>query len=136
VIYAEWQVGQVLWSMLWFFLFFMLIWVVVLVFSDIFRSRDLGGWGKALWTLFIIFLPWLGVFAYLLARGNGIADRRMERAYGYGVDPQMAYSPPPTMATAGSPSPAGDLSALADLRDRGVIDDAEFQAMKTRVVAS
>lgn len=134
MIVATWQVGQLFWSMLWFFLFFMMIWVVVLVFSDIFRSRDLGGWSKALWTLFVIFTPWLGVFVYLVARGNGIADRRMERAYG--AESPMGYYPPPTVVTAGQPSPAGDLSALVDLRDRGVIDDAEFQAMKTRVVAS
>jgi hypothetical protein len=136
--YAEWQVGQVLWSMLWFFLFFMLIWVVVMVFSDIFRSRDLSGWGKALWTLFIIFLPWLGVFVYLLARGQGMADRRYSGAYAYGAEPPMGYysAPPPAPAGAMPASPAGDLSALADLHDRGVIDDAEFQAMKHRVVAS
>ena len=75
MVFAEWQVGEVFWAMLWFSLFFMWIWVVITVFADIFRSRDLSGWGKALWTLFVIFLPFLGVFAYLIARGNRIDER-------------------------------------------------------------
>ena len=78
MVFAEWQVGEVFWAMLWFSLFFMWIWVLITVFADIFRSRDLSGWGKALWTLFVIFLPFLGVFAYLIARG----DRIDEREYG------------------------------------------------------
>jgi hypothetical protein len=113
--------------MLWFALFFMLIWVVISVFMDIFRSRDLSGWSKALWTLFIVFLPWLGVFVYLVARGNTMADRRFDE--NYGVGPMGTY-PTPVAA-----SPTGDLTALADLRDRGVIDEAEFQVMKQKVVA-
>ena len=75
MVFAEWQVGEVFWAMLWFSLFFMWIWVVITAFANIFRSRDLSGWGKALWTLFVIFLPFLGVFAYLIARGNRIDER-------------------------------------------------------------
>ena len=66
---AEFGTGQVFWSMLWFFLFFIWIWMLIVVFGDIFRSPDLSGWGKALWTIFVIFLPYLGVFVYLIARG-------------------------------------------------------------------
>ena len=65
---ATFGTGQVFWSMLWFFLFFIWIWLLIVVFSDIFRSHDLSGWAKALWTIFVIFLPYLGVFVYLIAR--------------------------------------------------------------------
>jgi Short C-terminal domain/Phospholipase_D-nuclease N-terminal len=139
VMFATWQVGQLLWSMFWFALFFMFIWMWVQVVADLFRSRDLGGWSKALWALVIVFLPWLGVFVYLMVRGRSMADRRLGADYrdmalaGYG--PSSAYDPSPGPdASAGST--AGDLGALADLRERGVIDEAEFQAMKQRVMAS
>ena len=67
---ATFGTGQVFWSMLWFFLFFIWIWLLIVVFSDIFRSQDLSGWAKALWTIFVIFLPYLGVFVYLIARAT------------------------------------------------------------------
>ena len=67
--------GQLLWSMLWFFMFVIWIWMIVVIFSDIFRSEDLSGGSKALWSIFIIFLPFLGIFAYLIARGGKMAER-------------------------------------------------------------
>jgi hypothetical protein len=75
MVFAEWHVGEVFWAMLWFSLFFMWIWVVITVFFDVFRSHDLNGWEKGLWTLFIIFIPVLGVLAYLIARGDHIGER-------------------------------------------------------------
>ena len=72
---ADFGTGEVFWSMLWFFLFFIWIWILIVVFSDIFRSHDLSGWAKAIWILFVIFLPYLGVFVYLIARGG-----KMQRA--------------------------------------------------------
>jgi hypothetical protein len=77
---AQFGTGQVFLSMLWFFLFFIWIWLLIVVFADIFRSHDLGGWGKALWTIFVIVLPYLGVFVYLIARGGKMADRAAESA--------------------------------------------------------
>jgi hypothetical protein len=133
MIFAEWQVGQLLWSMLWFTLFFLWIWVVVMVFADIFRSHDLSGWGKGLWTIFVIFLPWLGVLAYLIARGHKMTEHRLAEAEA--ADQAMQSYIRNTVATPSS-SPTADLSALADLRDRGVIDEGEFQAMKQRLVTS
>jgi hypothetical protein len=125
-ILATWQVGQLLWSMLWFGLFFMLIWLVISVFMDVFRSPDLGGWAKALWTLFILFVPCLGIFVYLLARGGTMADRKYLASY---TDySKLGYDPAPPTGGAASP----DAAALADLRDRGVIDDAQFQALQQR----
>ena len=74
MLFAEFGTGQVFWSMLWFFLCFIWIWLLIVVFGDIFRSRDLSGWAKALWTIFVIFLPYLGVFVYLIARGHKMGE--------------------------------------------------------------
>ncbi len=71
---AEWQVGQVFMAMLWFTLFFVWIWLLIAVFADIFRSRDLGGLAKALWVVFVIVAPYLGVFVYLIARGHKMSE--------------------------------------------------------------
>src|SRR5215510_11431533 len=77
---AQFGTGQVFLSMLWFFLFVIWIWLLVVVFADIFRSHDLGGWAKAGWTIFVIVLPYLGVFVYLIARGGKMSERTAESA--------------------------------------------------------
>jgi hypothetical protein len=128
MIFAEWQVGQFLWSMLWFTLFFLWIWVVIMVFADIFRSPDLGGWAKAAWTLFVIFIPWLGVLAYLIARGGKMTEHRMQQYQQ--ADQAMQSYIRTTVAT-----PADDLGKLAELHDRGVIDDTEYESMRQRLVS-
>jgi hypothetical protein len=74
MVLAEWGVGQLIWSMLWFSLFVIWIWLLIAVFADIFRSRDLGGGAKALWVIFVILVPYLGVFVYLIARGHKMGD--------------------------------------------------------------
>ena len=76
---AEFGTGQVFWSMLWFFLFFIWIWMLFVVFGDIFRSHDLSGWAKALWSIFVIFVPYLGVFVYLIARGHKMQNTPSRR---------------------------------------------------------
>ena len=73
---AEFGTGQVFWSFLWFFIFIIWIYLLIFIFSDIFRSDDLSGWGKALWSIFIILLPYLGIFVYLIARGGKMAERQ------------------------------------------------------------
>ena len=77
---AEFGTGQVFWSMLWFFLFFIWIWLLISLFGDIFRSKDLSGGAKALWTIFIIILPFLGVLVYLIVRGNSMPARSRRAA--------------------------------------------------------
>jgi hypothetical protein len=74
VVFAEWQVGQLVWSMLWFTLFFVWIWMFVRVFSDIIRSRDLSGWARAMWVLAVLILPIAGVLAYVVVRGDQMAE--------------------------------------------------------------
>lgn len=77
---AEFGTGQVFWSFLWFFIFIIWIYLLIFIFSDIFRSHDLGGWGKALWSIFIIVLPYIGIFAYLLTQGWSMGERDVEQA--------------------------------------------------------
>lgn len=125
---ATWQVGEVFLSMLWFTLFFMWIWLVITVFGDIFRSRDMGGGAKALWSLFIIFLPYLGVFVYLIARGHKIGEHRVE-------DARQTDAAMQSYIRSAAATPTSDLAQLTDLHDRGVIDDVEYESMKQRVVA-
>ena len=71
---TDFGTGQVFWSFLWFFMFFIWIWLLIIVFSDIFRSHDLGGVAKAIWVIFVILVPYLGVFVYLIARGHKMGD--------------------------------------------------------------
>ena len=126
----EWGTGQVLWSIIWFTLFFIWIWLLIIVFSDIFRSRDMGGFAKFLWVIFIIILPYLGVFVYLIARGHKMAEHAAADSARADVAAR-AY-----IRDAASSSPSDELARLADLKDKGVIDEAEFNQLKSQVLSS
>jgi hypothetical protein len=128
----EFGTGQVFWSMIWFFLFFIWIWILITVFADIFRSHDLSGWAKAFWVIFVIFLPYLGVFVYLIARGGKMHEHAIEAAQAQ--DEQMrAYI---RQATGPDGGTAAEISRLAALRDAGELSDAEFQAAKARALGA
>ncbi|MGH9120102.1 MAG: SHOCT domain-containing protein [Acidimicrobiales bacterium] len=120
------------WSMLWFFLWIAWFWLVIMVIFDIFRSDDLSGWGKALWAVFIIVLPWLGILVYLIARGDSMGQRRMEEA---AARERAARQYIQSVATYGGPSTADELTKLADLKNSGVITEDEFNAQKARLLA-
>jgi hypothetical protein len=128
---AEFGTGQVFWSFLWFFLFFIWIWLLIVVFGDIFRSPDLSGWGKALWSIFIIFLPYLGVFVYLIARGHKMQEHAVKAAQAQ--DAAMRQYVQSVAGSSGGGS-ADEIARLADLRDKGVITDAEFQQAKAKAL--
>ena len=132
MVVAEFGTGQVFWSMLWFFMFFIWIWLLISIFSDIFRSPDLSGWGKALWSVFVIFLPYLGVFTYLIARGKKMSEHAMDEARAR--DEMFRGYVRDVVAT--TPSSADQLATLASLKADGVIDEAEFQRMKAKVTAA
>jgi len=121
--------GQVFWSMLWFFLFIIWIWILITVFADLFRSHGLSGGSKALWVIFVIVFPYLGVFVYLIARGNKMSEHAQEA-----VQAQDAAARQYIKEAAGG-SPADELARLADLKAKGVIDDAEFQRLKAKVLS-
>jgi len=118
------------WSMLWIFLFIIWIWLLISVFIDIFRS-DISGWGKALWVIFVIVLPFLGVLIYLIVHGDDMQERSMDRAKGQQAA-QAAY----IQDVAGSGSTADELEKLKGLHDRGVLTDDEFAAQKQKVLAT
>ena len=120
------------WTFLWFFLW--IAWIVVLfrVIFDIFRSKDMGGWGKALWVIFVIFLPFLGVLVYLIARGHSMSERDLADAQAQEQAFQTYVRS--AAATSGGGS-ADELTKLAGLRDQGVITDAEFQQQKAKLLA-
>jgi type VI protein secretion system component VasK len=128
---AEFGSGQVLWSFLWFVMFFIWIWLLISVFGDIFRSSDLSGWAKAIWVIFVIFIPYLGVFVYLIARGHKMGEHAQEAAKAQDAAARQYIQ----QAAGTAASPADELHRLADLKDRGVIDDAEFQKLKAKVVS-
>jgi Short C-terminal domain/Phospholipase_D-nuclease N-terminal len=126
---SDFGVGQFLWDVLWFTVFFIWIWLLIMVFSDIWRSHDLSGWAKALWVIFIIIFPYLGVFVYLIARGGKMHEHTVSA---------LAATDAATRTyirdAAGTQSnPADELARLADLHSRGVIDDAEFAQLKAKV---
>jgi ABC-type multidrug transport system fused ATPase/permease subunit len=117
-------------TMLYFFLFIIWIWLLITVFIDIFRSRDMGGWAKALWVIFVIILPFLGVFVYLIARGG----KMHERAAAEAAQQQQAFDT--YVRQAAGADTASQLSKLADLKAQGVLSDAEFEAQKAKVLAT
>jgi len=117
--------------MLWFFLFFIWIWLLIMVFSDIFRSPDLSGWGKGLWTVFVIVVPYLGVFVYLIARGHKMGEHAVADAKAR--DDQMrAYV---QNVTTSSTSTAEEIEKLHALQNSGAITAEEFASAKAKLLA-
>jgi hypothetical protein len=131
MVLAEFGTGQVFWSMVWFFLFFIWLWLIIVVFGDIFRSRDLSGWGKALWTIFIIVVPYLGVFVYLIARGRKMQEHAVQAAQDQDAAMRRYVQ---SVAAPGGQSTADEIARLAELRDKGIIDEAEFQQAKQKAL--
>jgi hypothetical protein len=131
MVLADWQVGEVFLSMLWFFLFFIWIWLLITVFADIFRDHTMSGWGKAAWVIFVILLPFLGIFVYLIARGSSMAERAA--AQQQQTDAQFKQY---VQSVATPSSPADELARLADLKAQGVISDAEFEQLKAKALSS
>jgi hypothetical protein len=128
---AEFGTGQVLWSILYITLFS--IWVMLLfqVFGDIFRSQDLSGPAKALWSVLIIVFPFLGIFAYLIARGGKMHEHEMAQALAR-EEAALAY----IRSAAQAPSTSDELAKLATLRDNGTIDEREFATAKASLLST
>ena len=123
---------SVIGSIFWFMILF--AWIILLfrIFGDLFGDHEMSGWGKALWTIFLIFFPWLGVLVYLIARGRSMNERALAQAQRN----QQAFDQyvRDTAATNTSTSTADELTKLADLRDRGTISDEEFQHAKAKLL--
>ena len=117
-------------SMLGFFVLIIWFWLLIVIFSDIFRSKDLSGWAKAIWVIFVIVLPFLGILVYLIARGGKMHERAEESA----KQQQQAFDEYVKQA-AGSESNVDQLAKLSDLKNQGVITDAEFEAQKAKLLS-
>ena len=118
------------WTIFEIFLWVLWLWVLIYVFIDIFRSRDLSGGVKALWFLFVLFIPLIGVLVYLIARGGTMQERARQEAQQQD-QAFRAY----VQDAAGSGNPAGQLAQLAGLRERGVITADEFEREKAKILA-
>jgi hypothetical protein len=118
------------WTMFFLALWIAWFWIVITIFIDIFRSRDLSGWAKALWVLFVVLIPWLGICVYVIARAGSMSERRMEAAaarertrHASGLAPSGALG-----------SSADELATLSGLRDSGTLTDQEFASEKARLL--
>jgi len=120
----EWTLWDVLWSMFVFFFWFMYIWLFITIFADIFRRNDMGGWAKAGWLIFLIFIPLIGALVYMIARPKMTeqdkqmmeqAEQRQKRLAGY--------------------SSADEIAKAKALKDSGAISDAEFEELKRKAMA-
>ena len=119
------------WTVFEIFLWIIWIWILIYVFIDIFRSHDLSGWAKALWFVFVLFIPLIGVLVYLIARGGEMQQRAQQQAQQQDQEVRRYIQ-----QTANEGNSADQLTKLADLRDRGVITADEFEREKAKILAS
>jgi hypothetical protein len=127
---ADYPFLNILWSMIIFFVWVTWIWMMILILSDVFRRRDLSGWGKAGWTFFLIVLPFLGALIYLIAQSDGMAERRAQDAQG-----QRAQMDDYVRSVAGSGGPAAEIDKAKALLDSGAINQGEYEAIKAKALA-
>jgi hypothetical protein len=127
---ADYPLLNIFWTALYIFFFVIWIWVLISVLIDIFRSHDLSGWAKALWLLFVVFLPLLGVLAYVIVRGDKMHEHAAKDARA-----QDAAMTEYVRQAAGTTSTADELTKLAALRDQGVLTEQQFEAQKAKLLA-
>ncbi|MFI6338904.1 SHOCT domain-containing protein [Streptomyces sp. NPDC050535] len=122
------------WTMMWIFLWILWIILVFRVIGDVFRDDSLSGWGKTGWTFFVIILPYLGIFVYLIARGRDMGKREQQAAGArqQSLDAYLQGS----AGSAGTGGHAHELTKLSELKSRGVLTETEFQHAKEKVLAS
>ena len=126
---ADYPFLGIFWSMLIFFFWIIWIWLLITVFVDVFRRRDISGWAKAAWLIFVIILPYLGVFIYLITQGHHMAERRAAEAEAY-QDQFDAH----VRSVAGSGGGAAEIERAKKLLDSGTITQAEFDAIKQKAL--
>ena len=128
---ADYPFLDVLWTMLIFFAWVIWFWILITVFADLFRRKDIGGGSKVLWTIFVIIVPFLGVFIYLLANHEGMADRNVKQ-----VEQAQAQSEAYIRSVASSDSPTAEIERAKSLLDSGAISQAEFDSIKQKALAA
>ena len=127
---ADYPFLDILWTMFIFFLFVIWIWILITVFTDVFRRKDIGGGSKTLWIIFVILLPYLGVFIYLIANHDGMADRNIQR-----MQQQQQQTDAYIQSVAGSGGSAAEIEKAKGLLDSGAITQAEFDTLKQKALA-
>jgi hypothetical protein len=128
---ADYPLLDVFWTILIFMAWVIWIWIVITVLVDVFRRRDISGWGKAAWTVFVIVLPFVGVLVYLIANHDGMADRSSKDAAA-----SQAQLDDYVRKTAGTGGPAGEIDTAQKLLDAGTITQAEFDSIKRHALES
>jgi preprotein translocase subunit YajC len=131
VLAADYPFLDVLWTMIVFFLWIAWFWLLIKIFADIFRRRDISGGGKAAWLIFVIFLPFLGVFVYLIAHSRDMTERDMEQARA-----AQSQFDQYVQTVAGSGGTVGEIERAKGLLDAGTITQAEFDAIKQKALAA
>jgi hypothetical protein len=130
VMAADYPFMDVLWTMLIFFFWVIWIWIVITVLMDVFRRHDIGGFAKALWVIFVIILPWLGVLIYLIAEHDGMRQRAVKQA-----SAERQQFDEYVRDAAGGGGSAADIAKAKELLDAGTITPAEFEALKAKALA-
>jgi hypothetical protein len=128
---AAYSFGDVMWSMFVFFIWILWFWMLFTVFGDLFTRHDVGGWTKVLWTIFVIILPFLGVFIYLIAEGHGMGERAMARA-----QHNQAQADAYIRSVASTGGATDEIAKGKELLDSGAITQAEFDALKSKALAT
>jgi hypothetical protein len=128
---ADYPFLNIFWSMIIFFAWVVWIWMMITILSDVFRRRDMSGWGKAAWTVFLIVLPFLGALIYLVANHDGMADRNVQRAQSAQVEFDDYVK---TVAKNGD-GPAAEIEKAKSLLDSGAINQSEFEALKAKALS-
>ncbi len=128
---AAYSFGDVMWSMFVFFLWILWFWLLFTVFADLFRRHDVSGWGKAGWCVFVILLPFLGVFVYLIAEGKGMAERNVKQ-----VQAQQAQMDTYVRSVASTGDASAQIAKGKELLDSGAITQAEFDQLKAKALAT
>ena len=127
---ADYPFMDVLWSMIIFFFWVIWIWIVITVLIDVFRRHDIGGFAKALWVIFVIVVPFLGVFVYLISQGHSMAERNEKQ-----MRAQQAQTDEYVRSVAGSGGSAAEIEKAKKLLDSGAISQAEYDALKAKALS-
>jgi Phospholipase_D-nuclease N-terminal/Short C-terminal domain len=125
---SSYTFGDVMWTMLVFFVWVLWFWLLFTVFADVFRRHDISGWGKTAWLIFVIILPFLGVFIYLIAESKGMAERNVDRAN----QAKTQFDDYVRQTAGGS---AAEIGKAKELLDSGAITQAEFDSLKQKALA-
>ena len=128
---AAYSFGDVMWTMFVFFAWILFFWLLFGVFGDLFSRHDVSGWAKAGWTIFVIILPFLGIFVYLISQGKGMGERAQQRAQA-----QQTQMDDYVRSVATSSSPTEEIAKGKQLLESGAITQAEFDQLKARALAT